>query len=314
MDYFINIVLLFFSFALIGWCIEVTLKYRQFHRFINRGFLMGPCLPIYGWGAVFITLSVEAVKPYDSSVGTTFVVSFIVCGFIEYIASYVMEKKFHARWWDYGQKPMNLNGRVWIGNLILFGIGGLAIIYIANPILLSLFEKASLLTREILVGVLCAIYFADNVMSFFVMKLVKQGVECSEADNTEAISKEIRELLSDKSLFHRRFAEAYPDVIYKTEKITARMDAIKSETERMRKEAEQALGAIGQRVVEEKDQLISNLETSNSMRNTILDKQEALLSMLYNEETATDEMKQLKQEIEEKKEKLAEKQWKRINQ
>lgn len=290
MDYIINVILLFFSFSLIGWCIEVTLKYRQFHRFINRGFLMGPCLPIYGWGAVFITLSVEAVKQYDSSVGTTFVVSFLVCGFIEYMASYVMEKKFHARWWDYSQKPMNLNGRVWIGNLILFGLGGLAIIYLADPVLLNLFGKVSLLGREIAAGVLGAVYIADNIMSFFVMKLVKQGVESSEADNTEEISREIRQLLGDRSLFYRRFAEAYPDVIYKTEKIAARMEAIKAETERMRHEAEQ---------------LLSNLETSTSVRNTIIEKQDALLVMLYQDETATDEMKQLKKEIEEKKDKLA---------
>lgn len=47
----INLILLFFAYAFLGWCIEVTLKYFQFHRFINRGFLTGPWLPIYGSGA-----------------------------------------------------------------------------------------------------------------------------------------------------------------------------------------------------------------------------------------------------------------------
>lgn len=310
MEYVINIVLLFFTFSLIGWCIEVTLKYRQFHRFINRGFLMGPCLPIYGWGAVLITLSVEAVKKYDFSVFTTFVVSFIVCGFIEYMTSFVMEKQFHARWWDYSQKPMNLNGRVWIGNLVLFGLGGLLIIYIANPFFFGLYEKAGLLTREIVAGVLVVLFIADSIMSLFVMRLVKQGVDNSEADNTEAIGKEIRQLLGDKSLFHRRFVEAYPDVIYKTERIAARMEAIKAETERLRKEAEKTIGAIGQKVTEEKEQLLSNLETSNSMKNAIIEKQDALLVLLYDDEKATDEMKQLKREIEDKKTKLSGKQLK----
>ena len=46
----INLILLFFAYAFLGWCIEVTLKYFQFHRFINRGFLTGPWLPIYGSG------------------------------------------------------------------------------------------------------------------------------------------------------------------------------------------------------------------------------------------------------------------------
>ncbi len=52
----INLILLFFTYAFLGWCIEVTLKLFQFHRFINRGFLTGPWLPIYGSGAALITV------------------------------------------------------------------------------------------------------------------------------------------------------------------------------------------------------------------------------------------------------------------
>ena len=52
-------------------------------------------------------------------------------------------------------------------------------------------------------------------MSHFVLKLVKSGVESSDADETEAISKEVRLLLSNRSVFYRRFAEAYPEVIFK---------------------------------------------------------------------------------------------------
>ena len=289
----INLILLFFAYAFLGWCIEVTLKYFQFHRFINRGFLTGPWLPIYGSGAALITIAVKGLSPLESSVGTTFMVSFILCGVVEYMTSFVLEKRFHARWWDYSQKPMNLHGRVWIGNLILFGLGGVLIVEMINPLLLRLSGHLSFLLRETLAIILSSIFTADYVMSHFVLKLVKTGVENSEADDTEAINKEIRLLLNDRSFFHRRFAEAYPEVLYRTERIAARVEAIKAETERLRLEAEL-------RVAEVKHEVEVNLEPTAMVKNTIIEKQEALIDLLYQEDTASDEMKALKHEVEEK--------------
>ena len=289
----VNLILLFFAYAFLGWCIEVTLKYFQFHRFINRGFLTGPWLPIYGSGAALITIAVEGLSPLESSIGTTFVISFILCGTIEYMTSFVLEKRFHARWWDYSQKPMNLHGRIWIGNLILFGLGGVLIVELFNPLLSHLSEHMSFRLREILAIVLSCIFAADYVMSHFVLKLVKTGVESSEADDTEAINKEIDLLLRDRSFFHRRFAEAYPEVIYRTERIAARLEAIKAETERLRLEAEQ-------HVAEVKHEVKVNLEPTVMVKNTIIEKQGALIDLLYREDTASDEMKALKREVEEK--------------
>ena len=289
----INLILLFFAYAFLGWCIEVTLKYFQFHRFINRGFLTGPWLPIYGSGAALITIAVKGLSPLESSVGTTFMVSFILCGVVEYMTSFVLEKRFHARWWDYSQKPMNLHGRVWIGNLILFGLGGVLIVEMINPLLLRLSGHLSFRLRETLAIILSSIFTADYVMSHFVLKLVKTGVENSEADDTEAINKEIRLLLNDCSFFHRRFAEAYPEVLYRTERIAARLEAIRAETERLRLEAEQ-------RAAEVKREVEVTLEPTVMVKNTIIEKQEALIDLLYQEDTASDEAKALKREVEEK--------------
>ncbi len=289
----VNLILLFFAYAFLGWCIEVTLKFFQFHRFINRGFLTGPWLPIYGFGAALITVVVKGLSPLEFSVGTSFLISFVLCGAVEYLTSFVLEKRFHARWWDYSQKPMNLHGRVWIGNLILFGLGGVLIVELFNPLLSRLSGRMSLPLREILAMVLSCVFAADYVLSHFVLKLVKAGVESSEADNTEAINKEIHLLLRDRSFFHRRFAEAYPEVIYRTERIAARVEAIRAETERLRLEAEQ-------RAAEVKHEVEVNLEPSALVKNTIIEKQAALLDLLYREDAASDEMKALKREVEEK--------------
>ena len=336
-DALINLVLLFFIFCFAGWCIEVGLKFIQYRRFINRGFLNGPWLPIYGLGSVLITVSIGAIASYESSYGTTFVISFIVCGIVEYLASFILEKLFHARWWDYSSKPMNLNGRVWIGNLVLFGLGGVAIIKIVNPVLIPILDSVSLRTRAILAGILGVLFVADFIVSSFVLKLVKTEEEKSEADNTEEIRKEISLTLSDKSIFYRRFANAYPDVVYRTERIKERMDAVRAESERIREQAEQRLFAMNRKVAEgreqfseslqqskaqfaeslqqsreqlsegiqqSREQLARGLESTGSIRNTVLQKQEELIRLLYNENTATEEMKQLKGSIDENIERL----------
>ena len=242
-EYIVNLILLFFVFSIAGWCMEVTLKYFEFGRFINRGFLTGPWLPIYGFGAVLCTVGTHALAPVESGYLTTFAICFILCGVLEYMTSYILEKRFHARWWDYSQKPMNLRGRVWIGNLVLFGLGGVLIVHVFDPLLYKLFARIPLNARETLAAVLTALITADFIMSHFILKLVKTGVEQSKADNTEQISREVRLLLSDRSVFHRRFADAYPEVIYRTERVAQRMEAIRQETERLRREAEQRAAA-----------------------------------------------------------------------
>lgn len=148
--------------------------------------------------------------------------------------------------------------------------------------------------REVLAFSLSAVFAADFVMSHFVLKLVKTGVESSEADSTEAISREVRLLLSDRSVFHRRFAEAYPEVIYTTERVTRRMEEIRKETERLRQEAEERVSRVRLEVEE-------NLEPISSVKNTIIDKQDALIDLLYREEDASPEIRELKREVDSKK-------------
>ena len=300
----VNLVLLFFTYAIAGWCMEVCLKYIKYHRFINRGFLTGPWLPIYGFGAILITLGVNAIAGVEHSIGTTFLISILLCGTVEYMAGWIMERRFHARWWDYSRKPMNLNGRVWIGNLALFGLGGVCVDNLANPLLLKLFDGISLRARAVIACALLAVIAADYVVTHFVLKLIKTGVETSEADNTEEINREVRLLLRDRNYFYKRFADAYPEVIYRTERITERMNAIRAETEKLRREAEARRDAVSQRLDQGREQLAATLEPPASLRNVLLRNQQALIELLYDEQSATDEMKALKDEIDQSRERL----------
>ena len=293
----VDLALLFFAYSFLGWCIEVTLKYIQYRRFINRGFFSGPLLPIYGCGATLITVVVGDVSRFESAYGTTFALSFALCGAVEYLSSYYMEKRFHARWWDYSRKPMNLHGRVWIGNLALFGLGGVAIVHWINPRLFRLFGMLAPRARAVIAGALLALFAADAVMTHFILKLVKTGVEHSEADNTEEINREIRVLLSDKSVFHRRFAEAYPEVIYRTERLNARLAEIRTETERLRREVELRRDEVKDRIEAGREQLAANLEPSARIKNAIIEKQGERIDRLYVESAADARERALKQSI-----------------
>ncbi len=294
LTYYINE---FVVFSFLGWVYESIFCTVRKHHWQNRGFLFGPVCPIYGTGVVLITVSAGALSAYETSIGTTFVLSFLLCGTVEYLTSYVMEKRFHARWWDYSQKPMNLHGRVWIGNLLLFGLAGIGIIHILNPFLLKLLAPVPINVRKATATVLLAVLAADFVISYFVLKLVKDGIDSSEADNTEEISKEVRQLLTNKSYFYKRFSDAYPEVIYKTERVQARLAAVKAEAERMRQEAEK-------RLLAQKEKVAASLEPVHMIRTELIGTQDQLISLLYDEKSASEEMKRLKAEIDRQKGRL----------
>ena len=105
LDTVCTLILMFFVFSCAGWIMEVVLKYFEFHRFINRGFLIGPYCPIYGFGVVAVTVVVGGMVGRHGTLGEVFFAGMVMCGALEYFTSWYMEKMFHARWWDYSAKP-----------------------------------------------------------------------------------------------------------------------------------------------------------------------------------------------------------------
>lgn len=214
--------LLLMIYAVCGWFIEVTGKYFQYHRFINRGFLIGPYCPIYGWGAVAITI---LLKRYTYNPILLFIMSMVICSILEYATSYFMEKFFNARWWDYSQKKFNLNGRICLDTMIPFGLLGVFISYLSNPFFLSVLSKLNDTTLLIISSVTFIIYKIDNVVSAIVLFKVKGYNKKLAKDNTEELTKLVKEFLMQKSFLYRRLQKAYPNVKYLSKKI--KEDAIR---------------------------------------------------------------------------------------
>lgn len=201
--------LLFISYAFLGWCMEVGCKYVQFGKFINRGFLIGPYCPIYGWGAIAITI---LLKRYTYDPLVLFIMSTLVCSIIEYFTSYFMEKKYHARWWDYSSKKFNINGRICLETLIPFGILGLFIMYVTNPMLFKIYQLMSKIVVHIISITLFIIFIVDNIISSNIISSVNVEGSKLVKDNTEEITEKVKQILREKSWLHRRLINAYPNL------------------------------------------------------------------------------------------------------
>ena len=227
--------LLFMIYSIVGWFMEVTCKSFEAKRFINRGFMIGPYCPIYGWGAIFITI---LLKRYISDWIVLFFMSMITCGILEYLTSYVMEKLFHARWWDYSRRKYNINGRICLETLVPFGLLGLTIMYITNPIILNGLQNIPDNILNVIAIVLFVIFTIDGIVSLKVVSNVrvtstKLNKEAKTMDNTEEITAKVKEILRNKSVLNRRLINAYPNLQTvlkkKKEEIKRKTDEIKEE-------------------------------------------------------------------------------------
>ncbi len=128
----IYLFLKFIIYSFIGYIAEVIYCSFIQKKFVNRGFLFGPLCPIYGIGAILMINSLSNLK--ESPV-LVFFLGMIITSCLEYYTSYIFEKIFNNKWWDYSEKPDNINGRICLSNSILFGVGGLVVIYLLEPII-----------------------------------------------------------------------------------------------------------------------------------------------------------------------------------
>ena len=134
-----SLVAVFFTFCIFGWLWEVCLHFMTDGEFANRGALHGPWLPIYGGGVAMITVLLYRFRR-KPAVEAALVV--ILCGFVEYMTSYLMELSKGMRWWDYSGYFLNLNGRICGEGLAVFAVGGMAAIYFLVPLIDGVVTRA----------------------------------------------------------------------------------------------------------------------------------------------------------------------------
>lgn len=235
MEYSIATYFLYFIIiSICGWIMEVTLQLIQKHKFADRGFLIGPYCPIYGCGGLLITVCLTGLEEHPVAL---FSMAILICGILEYATSYIMEKLFHARWWDYSENKYNINGRVCLETIIPFGILGLILIYLVNPFIFDNLSKVQENILNIIAIAVLVLFIADNLVSLKVISNVRSATtkfdKENPKDNTEEISQKVKEFLKDKSILNRRLVNAFPKL---TAILKEKSEIIKQKTNEMKED------------------------------------------------------------------------------
>lgn len=198
--------ILYIIYSFIGWVIEVIATSKDNKGFVNRGFLIGPYCLIYGTCALLMIL----ILPNQENIFLLFLMSLLICSISEYLTSYVIEKLFKARWWDYSSRRFNLNGRICLKMSLGFGLLGVILVRYVNPFITSYLIKIPNNIVDIIFYILIIIFAIDNIISFKVVLKIKETTKFIKMDNTREITEKVKVILGNSFLV-KRLLKAFPD-------------------------------------------------------------------------------------------------------
>lgn len=193
---------MFIIYSFIGWLMEVLWNLFTDKKLVNRGFLIGPYCPIYGVGCLLL---VSLLDQFKSNVFLLFIMSIIVCSILEYSTSFLMEKMFKARWWDYSEYRFNLNGRICANTMIPFGILGVLVVYFLNPFLSDFVNFNNYIFVLIFI-----VFIVDFCISYGIIENMRGTITNIAHDSTEEITRKVKEIILSKSFLHKRLIRAFP--------------------------------------------------------------------------------------------------------
>ena len=235
-DSIINYIFMFFFFSAVGWAIESTYRSLGEKKIINSGFLYGPMCPIYGTGClVFELVLVPLSQPIEKRLIPVLLLGMVLADAVEYGTSYIMEKLFNARWWDYSNNFLNLHGRICLRHTCYWAIFAFAYVYIIAPMYQYALSFVPQNVRTIAVFVILAILAVDLTLTVKAVadinKLMKKlnSLKVTVTEKAEAIKdtagNKYEELISnaDKlSDFGQELSKQYSDIISGFKELSSR--------------------------------------------------------------------------------------------
>lgn len=153
----------FFIYGFLGWCYESAYVSIKHKRWVNRGFVRGPLLPLYGSGAIlllFVTI------PFRESLLLMFVSGAIGATILEYVTGVVMEALFKVRYWDYSKRKFNFQGHICLAATTLWGFFAIVIVKLVHRPIENLVMSLPESIIEIFVMVVTVVFAADFALSF----------------------------------------------------------------------------------------------------------------------------------------------------
>lgn len=222
-------ILYFFFYSAVGWAFESTYCSMGERKLINRGFLTGPMCPIYGTGT--LVMEVLLYNPFRDNPIAIFFLGMLLCDIVEYLTSFIMEKLFNARWWDYKDELLNIKGRICLKHTIIWGMGSLAFVKIVHPRIEVLFGNLSDKTIKITVIAILAVFVVDVIFAVIkaldIRKLRAKLIELKEtitSNTSEIISAVDEKYTSIKLLAEGKYDKFAVAVSAKFDEISNTLD------------------------------------------------------------------------------------------
>ena len=195
--------LFFLIYCFLGWCWESCYVSAKKRQWVNRGFMKGPFLPIYGFGALSVLIATLPVRPFPVLV---YVFGMIGATALELVTGICMEKLFHVRYWDYSNQKFNFKGHICLTSSIAWGAFSLAMIYGFHKPIEKLVLSIPFVWLDILTTVLTVIVAADFAISF------KTAMELRAIlDSMERIKDEMKRLQKRAEVIEAFLADDFHD-------------------------------------------------------------------------------------------------------
>ena len=190
---------IFFIYAFLGWCTEVSYAALVTGTFVNRGFLNGPVCPIYGFGVVIV---LTCLTPLAGSLPLLFLGSVVLTSALEWLTGFALEKLFHQRWWDYSDEPFNLSGYICLRFSIAWGFACMFVVKLLHPTVLLFIRIVPQVLGVVLLALMGAVMAVD--LAATVSTIIKLNRRLAQIDELAAkireASNEFGENLADRVL------------------------------------------------------------------------------------------------------------------